>query len=100
MCMYSISAKDAENYVGRKNTQFIDLREKEEYEESHIPTAINIPYEELENQLSCIDRNAVNILYCDRGSAGLLAARKLSQLGYNVMNIVGGFHAYRGQITS
>ena len=41
-----IPAKDLDYYIGQKDFVIIDLRRKEEYEESHILSAVNIPYEE------------------------------------------------------
>jgi phage shock protein E len=43
-----ISAEDA-NLLHSKNVQFIDTRSPDEYENSHIPSAINIPEEYLDN---------------------------------------------------
>ena len=36
------------------------------------------------------------ILYCERGSMSMLAAKELCEVGYEVINVYGGIHAYRG----
>lgn len=91
----TISAHDLDKYYGDRNVMIIDLRDKEEYEASHFDGAVNIPYEELDI-FEALPANKTLVLYCDRGSASLLAARELMQRGYRVKSVVGGFHAYKG----
>ena len=42
--------------------------------------------------------SGVVILYCDRGSQSLLAARDLQKRGITAFSIYGGFLAYRGPV--
>lgn len=95
----TVPAKQLVDYIGKYNTIIIDLREEEEYLEGHVPTAFNIPYDDLEKYKNRLGKYDEIILYCDRGSSSLLASRTLSKLGYKVINIYGGFHAYRGEIS-
>lgn len=98
MAFETIRAKDIENYIGQYNTIIIDLREAEDYKKAHIPTAINIPYMDFQNSKDDLPVDKLLILYCDRGNLSLLLARELSKEGYQVKNIYGGMHAYRGNI--
>ncbi len=98
MALETICAKDIENYIGKYNVRIIDLREPDEYRKGHIPTAINIPYSDFENKRDSLPFNRILILYCDRGNLSLLLARELSNNGYQVKNIYGGIHAYRGDL--
>ncbi|MGB8455536.1 MAG: rhodanese-like domain-containing protein [Anaerocolumna sp.] len=98
MTFETIRAKDIENYIGKYNVLIIDLREPQEYNKAHIPTAINIPYMDFENKKSKLPSDRLLILYCDRGNLSLLLARELSNDGYQVKNIYGGIRAYRGQL--
>lgn len=93
----TISAKELERYTGIRNTIVIDLRSPKEYKISHVPTAVNIPYEQLEKKKNLIRMYDQIILYCERGGVSLLASRQLSMLGYSVINVAGGFHSYRGE---
>lgn len=43
----TISARDLDGYINRPDAVIIDLRTPEEYKKSHIRTAVNIPYENL-----------------------------------------------------
>lgn len=98
MAFETIRAKDITNYIGKSNILIIDLRERMEYFEGHIPSAINIPYDEFEKEKHSLSSNVELILYCDRGNLSLLLARDLSNEGYLVKNIYGGISAYRGKL--
>ena len=91
----TISASDLDDYVNRPDAVIIDLRTPEEYEKSHIRTAVNIPYE---NAKACrqFSRKKSLILYCERGSSSLFAARELTKMGYQVKSVVGGIRCYQG----
>lgn len=91
----TISAEELDDYIGRKDAVIIDLREKEVYEASHIKTAVNIPYEELEGCRRFSKRKLL-VLYCQRGSSSLFAARELMKMGYRVKSVVGGIRCYQG----
>ena len=98
MSFETIRTNDISKYIGKRNVSIIDLREPYEYEASHIPTAINIPYEELEEKKCSLNCNNLLIFYCDRGNISLLAARDLIKYGYNIKSLYGGIRAYRGSL--
>ncbi len=95
----TVPAKELDNYINKYNTVIIDLRDKEEYLEGHVPTAIHLPYDEIESWRYKLGKYYEIVLYCDRGSSSLLASRDLSRQGYKIVNIYGGIHAYRGKLT-
>ena len=92
----TISAKMLDYYVGRKDALIIDLREKEEFNRSHVKGAVNIPYEETDGYTH-FPRDKILVLYCDRGGASLSLARKLARKGHMTRSVIGGFEAYRGR---
>lgn len=94
----TIKTNDIIRYIGKANVLIIDLRDRTEYNAGHIPTAINIPYEELEERKADLKRNMLLIFYCDRGNISLLAARDLMKDGYNIKSLYGGLRAYHGRI--
>lgn len=63
----------------------VDVRTKEEYEESHLEGAINIPYDIIE--ISNLDKNKTIYVYCKSGKRSSMAYKKLSNLGYNVFDL-------------
>lgn len=98
MTFDTIRTNDIVKYIGKPNVLIIDLRERDEYEGGHIPSAVNIPYEELEQRKSSLHRNILLIFYCDRGNISLLAARDLMKYGYNIKSLYGGIRAYKGKL--
>jgi rhodanese-related sulfurtransferase len=98
MSFDTIKTSDILKYIGMANVLIIDLRDKKDYDKGHIPSAVNIPYEELEDNKEYIRHDYLLIFYCDRGNVSLLAARDLMKDGYNIKSLYGGIHAYRGKL--
>jgi len=98
MSFETIKTNDILKYIGAINVMIIDLRDKHDYDKGHIPTAVNIPYEELEENRSSLPRHFLLIFYCDRGNVSLLAARDLMKDGYNIKSLYGGLRAYHGKL--
>ncbi|NLL00669.1 MAG: rhodanese-like domain-containing protein [Clostridiales bacterium] len=98
MSFDTIKANDVAKYIGRQNVLIIDLRSYEDYINGHIPTAINIPYENLEQERHKLNKDNLLILYCDRGHISLMAARDLMKYGYHIKSMYGGIRAYYGRL--
>lgn len=96
MRLETISARDIDKLINNNNYVFIDLREKEDYEKRHIIGAINVDYDDIERNNTMLPHNKILILYCDRGGLSLMAAKKLSRMGYDVRSVIGGMNAYKG----
>lgn len=92
----TISPEMLDNCVQRQEGVIIDLRTPEQFEESHIKGAVNVPYEEAQ-RLEYYPKNQPLILYCDRGGASLSAAKDLAQKGYRTRSLIGGMQAYEGR---
>ncbi|EBA00562.1 rhodanese-like domain-containing protein [Marinobacter sp. ELB17] len=78
----------------------IDVRDGDEYRQSHIPHAMNISRGLLEFKFSndpTLDNRGLGIvLYCKNSGRSALAAKALQELGYrNVQIIEGGFEAWQ-----
>lgn len=70
----------------------VDVRTEKEYNEGHIPDAMNIDLDHLREQLNEIPKNRNIYIYCQIGLRGYLAQRILLQNGYSkVYNIAGGY---------
>ena len=57
----------------------LDVRPKEEFEQAHIPGAVSMPIEELENQLSTLPTHIDIVAYC-RGPYCLMSAEAVKML--------------------
>lgn len=98
MGMDTISPVEAVSYIGENGVLFVDMREREEYREGHIPGAVRMNYEELIRRKADLAKNRMIILYCDRGNASLLAARELRDLPAEIRSIAYGMAGYYGPI--
>ena len=77
----------------------VDVREKEEYREGHLPGALSVPRGFLDMRIeeAIPDKAAPLVLYCAGGTRSLLAGRTLREMGYtNVVSMSGGFGAWKG----
>lgn len=72
----------------------IDVREEVERSAGYIPGSINIPLPELRDRLTEIPRDKEIAVSCQVGLRGYIAARMLSQYGYQVRNVDGGYKTY------
>jgi len=72
----------------------VDVRDADEFEEGHIPGAINLPLNKLRTRLNELPRDRELWLYCRVGQRGYYATRLLMQHGFNVKNLPGGYLTY------
>lgn len=77
----------------------VDVREQDRFLSGHIPMAVNLPVEQVEQGLVNLPKSRVLIVYCDTGGSSIRAARQLSGMGYRVINCVGGLKNYKASLT-
>jgi len=86
-----VSEKDVRGLV-ESGACIIDVREKGEYELSHITTAKNIPLSEIRQRVNEIPKDEAVYLHCRSAQRSYNAIMALQHLGYtNIYNIAGGF---------
>lgn len=73
----------------------LDARTKGEYESGHFSEAINIPVDELRENIDKLDKNKEILVYCKTGVRSYIACRILIQNGFKVKNIMGGYNLYK-----
>lgn len=78
----------------------LDVRRDDEFEEGHIPRAINIPNESIgtEEIAELQDKNQTIYVYCRSGNRSKQASQKLVDLGYTNVIEFGGIIDYSGEI--
>ncbi len=84
--------------VSNPTTRIIDVRERDEFVEGHIEGAEFIPRGLLDLKIenTIPDKDQPIVLYCAGGTRSALAAKTLSELGYNdVKSMAGGFTAWK-----
>ena len=72
----------------------LDTRTKLEYENGHIEGFINIPLDSLRAELFKLDASKKVYITCQIGLRGYIAARILSQNGFDCFNLSGGYRLY------
>ena len=78
--------KKTERVLEEKNYIVVDVRTKEEYEESHVKGALNIPYDEIDEKTS-LPKEKTILVYCRSGKRSEIAYTKLTKLGYDVIDL-------------
>lgn len=78
----------------------LDVRTKEEYAAGHIPGAINLPNEDIQDQKPEVlpDTDQIILIYCRSGHRAGLAAEKLAKLGYKKLYNFGGVNTWTGEL--
>lgn len=84
-----------EDLLKLNNINIIDIRDKFKYNNSHIPGAINIPSNYLIiNPSDYLNKNETYYLYCDSGVISNRVSNELNCMGFNTVNVVGGYNYY------
>ncbi|MGI8607072.1 MAG: molybdopterin-synthase adenylyltransferase MoeB [Gaiellaceae bacterium] len=89
-----IDASSARTLLESEEPVVVDVRERDEWEEGHIPGAVHVPRGYLESRIEAAapDRERPVVVYCSGGSRSAFAAQSLEELGYeNVLSLAGGF---------
>jgi rhodanese-related sulfurtransferase len=94
-----ITVAELKNRLETKDDLVIlDVRRKQEYESNtgHLPGAILIPVQELENRYHELDslKNREIVAYCRTGVRSARASKFLGEKGFKVLNMVGGIVAW------
>ena len=78
----------------------LDVRRDDEFEEGHIPGAINIPNESIgtEEIAELPDQKQTIYVYCRSGNRSKQASQKLVDLGYTNVIEFGGIIDYSGEL--
>ncbi len=86
------SQKDVNNAV------LVDVRTPDEYNEGHLQHAININWfdEDFLQQAKLLNKEKTVYLYCKKGVRSAKAAQLLDSLGYDVVDLLGGYDAHLG----
>lgn len=85
---------DIANLPRDGSVTLLDTRTVLEYENGAIDGFINIPLDSLRKRLSELDKSKPVYVTCQVGLRGYVAARILSQNGFDVYNLSGGYRLY------
>ena len=92
----NITSVQASNLI-RSNAKVIDIRDKNDFNKSHIYGAVNIGINEVEKVLRLFpNKNEKIIVVCSKAIRSIAIAEQLSEMGYrNVYNLMDGYEKYK-----
>ncbi len=94
-CMEVEEVKTA--ILKHEKIQIVDVRSKEEYDQNHIPEAINITLADLRERVGKLDKQAQIITVCGKGGGRSSAGAKLlKEFGFNAIWLCGGTNKWLG----
>ena len=76
------------------SAQLVDVRSADEFATGHVPGAANIPFEQIEQRLSDLNREQTLVLICKGGTRATMAAERLQGQRGNLMVLAGGTDAW------
>lgn len=93
---FTLGPVELKEMLEKNNIKLIDVRAKEDYDISHLPNAINLPYSELKENMESLSKEDINVVYCYNHLCHLgdRAAFRLAEAGYPVMVMQGGFKSW------
>ena len=98
-----ISQEEAKEMMTRDDGHIIvDVRRDDEFAEGHIPGAICIPVESIEDEMpeELPDKEQIILIYCRSGRRSKVAAAKLGAMGYSNIYEFGGILDWTGEVVN
>lgn len=87
------------NEKNSKDVLFIDVREKDEFEDGHIKGMSNLPLSTLKTDYHTIPKAAEVVIICRSGNRSMQAAELLKEFGYTkIVNVTGGMLDWHGEV--
>jgi sulfur-carrier protein adenylyltransferase/sulfurtransferase len=89
-----VDASQAQELIASESASVVDVRERDEWDEGHLPGAVHVPRGNLESRIerAVPDKSQQVLVYCAAGNRSAFAAKSLEELGYeNVVSLAGGF---------
>ena len=98
----SVSVDEFAKVIADNQVQLIDTRTEAEFNEGHIPGAINIDVNESDFESKVgqkVDKNRPIALYCRGGRRSKIAAERIVALGYDdITELNTGFLSWMGEV--
>lgn len=93
---FTLGPVELQKMLEQNKVKLIDVRAREDFEDSHIPEAISIPMAEIEAHLGQLSKNDVHVVYCYNQQCHLASAAALTfaKNDYPVMELEGGFKVW------
>ncbi len=88
-----------EKQITAKKVQLIDVRTPKEYQEGTIFNAININFlgDDFDTKITKLDVTQPVYIFCQSGKRSAAAAKKMQDAGFQVIELVGGYKAWKAE---
>lgn len=94
-----INVNELDDLIGK--VELIDIREKSEFAEGSIKSAVNIPMGDLLNSPEkYLDKDKTYYILCRSGGRSANTVGMLDKQGYQVVDVAGGVMNYLGKYRS
>lgn len=94
----SISLSEFSEKHTTNPVNLIDVREKDEYANGHVPGAVNMPLSELAGTFDQLDKDTEYHIICHSGARSAKASQFLDQQGLDVVNVEGGTMSWPNEL--
>ena len=81
--------------IDSQKTVLLDVRRPDERAKGQIPGSIPIPLDDLRARMNELPKDREIIVHCQSGQRSYFACRILSQNGFRVRNLTGGFRTWK-----
>lgn len=89
-----IDAHTLKAKLGIEPVFLLDVRRASEFEDGHLPGAVNAAHTRLPEQIGKIPRNIPVVVNCQGGTRSARASSYLERAGFTVTNLAGGFSGW------
>ena len=94
----TVNADKFAEVISDSTIQILDVRTAEEYAEGHIANSMNLDVKKDDFTLQAqktLNKNQKVALYCRSGKRSKMAAEQLSQEGFEIVELGGGFNEWK-----
>lgn len=86
-----ISYNQLPQYIEENDAILLDVRTKPEFEKGAIKNAINIDVNHIREKINHLDKSKKYVVYCAVGQRAYIAQKTLTNNGFDVANLSGGY---------
>ena len=101
---YTRISQDEAMQMMQEQTDYliVDVRRPDEFAEGHIAGAINVPNEEIIDEMPELlpNKDQLLLIYCRSGNRSKEASKKLADIGYTNIYEFGGINTWEGEIVT
>ena len=94
-----VNVEQAKKLIDNDEVVVIDVRTQEEFAEGHIPNAMLIPVDEIDNVMEEMDKDASYLMVCRSGNRSSTASELLAKNGFqHIKNMEGGMNKWTYEV--